>query len=111
MGTKKRDNRTVATMAKRLRKAPHMRRFGGYGWTVILLPLDVFESRFVARMYFGTMHGFEPDDLCELRARRLTQGKKPRTWWVMAIKNDVFESKLSDKGRKAWMKTSGGRAT
>ncbi len=105
MGKKEKDS--LKPWVRRLRKAERMRRFGVYGWTVILLPLDVFESRFVARMYFGTMHGFEPEDICELRARQLKRkNKPPRTWWVLAIRNEVFEAHLSERGREAWLKTS-----
>lgn len=69
-------------------ESPRTRRFPFLGgWSVVLLPLDLFPSRTVARVFFGTMYGFKPEDLIDLRARRLTleDDEQERVWWVIAV--------------------------
>lgn len=78
----------LAAFGRRVKRAPRIRHFPFLGgWAVVLVPLDVIESRIVARVYIGTMYGFEPDELIDLRARRLAVGRRRnvRTWWVMAV--------------------------
>lgn len=71
---------------RRLREDVYMRHFRWLGWAVILVPLDLIEDRGVARMFFGTWYRFKPEEVIELRARRLTmEGEEERTWWVLAI--------------------------
>jgi hypothetical protein len=82
----------------RVMNAPRIRHFPWLGWTVVCVPLDVFEYAGVARMWFGTWMGFEPEDIHVLRARRLGIDDEPdRTWWVLGIPYDRWTAKVGLK--------------
>lgn len=88
----------LAALGKRVQDDPVMREFPTLGWAVILVPLDLMESRVVARMMIGTLYDFQPDELIDLRARRITMdGEAPRIWWVMAVSMSVLERKRGPK--------------
>lgn len=76
-----------------------MRDFPSVGWTVVLVPLDLIESRTVARMLIGTFYGFEPDKIINLRARRLAMDGEPsRIWWIMAIPKAAVDRRRAAPG-------------
>jgi hypothetical protein len=73
-------------LGKRAREDPRLRHFPLLGYSIVMVPVDVMPYRGAARMMIGTMYGFEPDELIDLRARRhAMEGEAERTWWVMAI--------------------------
>lgn len=90
----RKQSRALAAIGLRALKEPRIRRFPFLGWAIVLVPLDVFESRTVARMWIGTMYSFEPDEVWDLRARRIAVDDEPeRTWWVLGIPLSAIERK------------------
>lgn len=98
MSKKKKERKELKELeayGQRVRRAPRVRQLPYLGWSVLLLPIDVFPSRIVARVFVGTMFGFKPDEVEDLQARRFTfddEDEEPedrgqeRTWWVLAVR-------------------------
>lgn len=75
-----------------------MRAFPTLGWTLFLVPIDLLETRIVARVFMRTILGFKDVEIVDLRARRLTmEGEAERTWWVMAIRSADVENRVQKK--------------
>ena len=83
----------TAKLGKRLRTDLWMREFRPLGWTVILVPLDLFESRFLAGFFVNEWYGFASEDIHELRARRVVVKGKERTFWLFAIPCAVTDAR------------------
>jgi len=78
-----------------------MRHFPWLGYSVVLVPMDVMPFRGGAAMLIGTMYGFEPGDLTDLRARRIAMdGENVRTWWVFAIPKAAMDRCLRPKSKR-----------
>lgn len=90
----RREAEEAAAYVQRLRDAVRVRHFPYLGWATVLVAVDMIEFRGAARMYIGTWYGFEPDEVIELRARRMAmEGEPERTWWVLAIPESAIERK------------------
>jgi hypothetical protein len=94
-------------LGKRAKEDPRLRHFPFLGWSVVLVPMDVFPSRIVARVFIGTFYGFEPDEVTDLRTRRITmKGENVRTWWVLAIPKAAMDRRARPTGKKARKKNA-----
>jgi hypothetical protein len=83
----------LAVLGRRARDEPRMRHFEKLGWTLILIPVDLFGSRLEARLYMETWLDLKPEELRTLRARRITMDGEPeRTWWVTAVPRAVTKA-------------------
>lgn len=80
-----------------------MRHFPSLGYSVVLVPMDVMPYRRAAAMLIGTMYGFTPDELVDLKARRIAMdGENIRTWWVFAVPKSAMDRRSrKPKGKVA----------
>lgn len=86
-------------LGRRAHEDPRLRHFPWLGWSVVLVPLDVIPSRSVAAFMIGTMYGFEPEELFDLRSRRFEFDDEPiRTWWVFAIPKSASDRRAKPVG-------------
>jgi hypothetical protein len=93
---------TGKELGKRAKEDPRLRHFPFLGWSIVLVPVDVMPYRGAARMMIGTFYGFEPDEITDLRARRIAmKGENVRTWWVMAIPQAAVDRRARPTGKKA----------